>query len=85
MAGHGSDWIQDFSAAEGDVLLFGISTATRDQFQVNFANTTGAGRATVAEAFVIYKPTGQILWALDDGAEQGRIMVSTGSSSFDLL
>ena len=72
VAGHGSDWIQDYSAAEGDVLVFG-GQATRDQFQVNFATTAGAGDAAVDEAFVIFRPTGQILWALVDGAGQDEI------------
>ncbi|UWQ19655.1 calcium-binding protein [Jannaschia sp. M317] len=40
---HGSDWIQDYSAADGDVLVFGQAGATRDQFQVNRAHTLDAG------------------------------------------
>jgi Ca2+-binding RTX toxin-like protein len=84
---HGSDWIQDFSHAEGDVLLFGNANATADQFQVNFANTEGAGNADVAEAFVIYKPTDQIIWALVDGGAQTSINLqfSGSSDTFDLL
>jgi serralysin len=84
---HGSDWIQDFSHAEGDVLLFGNGNATADQFQVNFANTEGAGNADVAEAFVIYKPTGQIIWALIDGGAQTSINLQFSGSgdTFDLL
>jgi Ca2+-binding RTX toxin-like protein len=81
---HGSDWVQDFSAAEGDRLLFGAA-AGRGQFQVNFAETPGAGLAGVAEAFVIYRPTGQILWALVDGGAQGEILLQAGGASFDLL
>ena len=44
VAGHGSDWIQDFDNAEGDVLLYG-GNATINQFQVNVANTANAGDA----------------------------------------
>ncbi|WP_164871649.1 calcium-binding protein [Solirhodobacter olei] len=72
-ASHGSDWIQDYHAAEGDVLVFGNTAATASQFQVNLAATAGAGDAGVDEAFVIYKPTGQIVWALVDGAAQAHI------------
>ncbi|NDW47957.1 M10 family metallopeptidase C-terminal domain-containing protein [Ruegeria sp. PrR005] len=89
-SGHGSDWVQDYNAAEGDVLLFGNASATRAQFQVNFnhtANAAGerAGDDAVQEAFVIYRPTGQIMWALVDGAGQSSINLQIGSDVFDLL
>ncbi|NDW45777.1 FG-GAP-like repeat-containing protein [Ruegeria sp. PrR005] len=88
--GHGSDWVQDYSAGEGDVLLFGISSATRADFQVNYAHTANAageraGDDAVSEAFVIYRPTGQIMWALVDGEGQDRINLQIGSDVFDLL
>ena len=84
VAGHGSDWIQDYMAADGDVLMFGQS-GTVDQFQVNFTETAGAGEAGVDEAFVIYRPTGQILWALVDGGAQTEINLQLGGEVFDLL
>ncbi|MCV2891367.1 matrixin family metalloprotease [Ruegeria aquimaris] len=88
--GHGSDWVQDYNASEGDVLLFGNETATRAQFQVNFAHTQNAegeraGDDAVQEAFVIYRPTGQIMWALVDGAGQSAINLQIGADLFDLL
>jgi len=70
IADHGSDWIQDYTAAEGDVLLFGDASATADD---------------LAEGFVIYRPTGQILWALVDGAGQDQINLRIGGEIFDLL
>ncbi|MFV0513576.1 MAG: peptidoglycan DD-metalloendopeptidase family protein [Jhaorihella sp.] len=88
--GHGSDWVQDYDAAEGDVLVFG-GTAPASDFQVNFTHTasrdTGerSGDDDVEEAFVIYKPTGQILWALVDGGGQGEINLQIGAEVFDLL
>jgi len=82
---HGSDWIQDYNAAEGDVLQFGNAQATRAQFQINIANTPNAGSADVGEAFVIYRPTGQIIWALVDGAGQDSINLRIGADVFDLL
>lgn len=82
---HGSDWIQDYSAAQGDVLVFGQTGATRDQFQVNIANTLNAGAADVAEAFVIYRPTGQIMWALVDGNAQSSVNIQLDGQVFDLL
>ncbi|MFZ1469968.1 MAG: CAP domain-containing protein [Paracoccaceae bacterium] len=82
---HASDWIQDYNAAEGDVLTCGLAGATRDQFQVNYNTTVGAGAADVAEAFVIYRPTGQILWALVDGGDDAQINLQIGGQVFDLL
>lgn len=64
--GHGSDWITDYYAPEGDVLVFG-GQASPDAFLVQYAETPDAGLAGVLEAFVTYIPTGQILWAIVDG------------------
>ena len=90
--GHGSDWVQDYSAAEGDVLVFGQSGATADEFQINFGHTSNSdgersGDDNIAEAFVIYKPTGEIIWALVDGAGQNEINLNFSESSdvFDLM
>jgi Ca2+-binding RTX toxin-like protein len=85
VADHGSDWIQDYDAAAGDVLMFGGAGATRAQFQVNTTETANAGTAGVDEAFVIHRPTGQILWALVDGGAQGAINIQIGAQIFDLL
>jgi Ca2+-binding RTX toxin-like protein len=83
VAGHGSDWIADFEAT--DMLVFG-GQATAADFAVQFTQTANAGEAGVAEAFVSHVATGQILWALVDGAEVGQIMVMTSNGeSFDLL
>ena len=90
MLGHGSDWVQDYSSAEGDVLVFGGS-GNAGQFQVNTTHTankeTGerSGDDDIEEAFVIYRPTGQILWALVDGGEQDSINLQIGGEVFDLL
>ncbi|MEP1929915.1 MAG: calcium-binding protein [Paracoccaceae bacterium] len=85
--GHGTDWIQDFTAADGDVLLFADNSANFDDFHVNFAETTSAGQIGVKEAFVVYQPTGQIIWALIDGEAQSELMIQLGSSfaEYDLL
>ncbi|MCV2890852.1 FG-GAP-like repeat-containing protein [Ruegeria aquimaris] len=84
--GHGSDWVQDYNSAEGDVLLFGNALARASDFQVNFAHTQNAegeraGDDAVQEAFVIYRPTGQIMWALVDGAGQDSITLQIGSDA----
>lgn len=88
--GHGSDWVQDYAAAEGDVLFWGGGPATVEDFQVNFAHTANAagersGDDAVLEAFVIYKSTEQIIWALVDGGGQSSINIQIGGDTFDLL
>ena len=85
VAGHASDWIQDYNAAEGDVLVVGLAGATRAQFQINTNFTPSAGAAGVAESFIVYRPTGQILWALVDGDGQSSINVNIGGQVFDLM
>ena len=85
VAGHGSDWIQDFSTAQDDVLVFGNTAATIDDFQVNFTETEGAGDSGTDEAFVIYKPTGQIMWALVDGGDLDEIILRIDGTDYDLL
>ncbi|CUH68239.1 Cyclolysin [Thalassovita gelatinovora] len=82
---HGSDWVQDYTAADGDVLVFGQAGATADQFQVNLTETANAGVAGVEEAFVIYRPTGQIMWALVDGGAQDEINLVLDGVTHDLL
>ncbi|SPF80632.1 calcium-binding protein [Pseudoprimorskyibacter insulae] len=81
---HGSDWIQDYDAAEGDVLFYGGS-AVKDDFLVQRATTPTAGAANVQEVFVTHKSTGVLLWALVDGDAQTSLNVKSGAEVFDLL
>ncbi|MFC3615112.1 hypothetical protein ACFORG_15200, partial [Lutimaribacter marinistellae] len=89
VADHGSDWVQDYLAGDGDVLVFG-QVATAADFQINLAHTATpdgerSGEDAVQEAFVIYRPTGQIMWALVDGEAQLNINIQIGGEIFDLL
>ncbi|MFC3613821.1 M10 family metallopeptidase C-terminal domain-containing protein [Lutimaribacter marinistellae] len=86
---HGADWVQDYDSAEGDVLIFG-QVATAEDFQINYAHTATpdgdrSGDDDVAEGFVIYRPTEQVIWALVDGAGQDAVILHVGSDSFDLM
>ena len=86
LAGHGSDWIQDYSAAEGDQLMAGLWQAEAGDFALRLAHTPGAGAADVDEAFVVHLPTGQILFALVDGAAQESITLRlTDGTVLDLM
>ncbi|MCE8009897.1 MAG: hypothetical protein HEP69_23270, partial [Aestuariivita sp.] len=86
--GHGSDWLQDYTAAEGDVLVFGGTGARASDFVVRFAHTaTPAGERSgdddVQEAFVNFR--GETLWALVDGGGEAEINLQIGGEVFDLL
>ena len=37
------------------------------------------------EAFVIYRPTGQIMWALVDGSEQDNIFVQVNNDGINTI
>ncbi|MEY8839560.1 hypothetical protein AB9K41_11080 [Cribrihabitans sp. XS_ASV171] len=74
----------------GDTLVFGDRSASADQFQINFAHTATpdgdrSGEDSVREAFVIFRPTQQIMWALVDGEGQGAINLQVGGEVFDLM
>lgn len=71
---HRSDWIQDYDQAEGNLLVWGRASATAN-----------AGVAVVSEVFVIYRPTGQIIWALVDCAAEDHFIVPMNSETFDLI
>lgn len=90
--GHGTDWVQDYSSDDGDVLIFGLAGATADDFSLLAQHAIDAGgeRAgddAIQELFVIYTPTGQKIWALVDGADQDEILWRLEGSgvTFDLL
>jgi len=87
IADHGSDWIQDYNAAEGDVLMYGggVGAATVDDFLLQTANTANAGADGVDEVFVTHIPSGNLLWALVDGDGQSSINIRIGQDVFDLL
>ncbi|MEM8692273.1 MAG: fasciclin domain-containing protein [Pseudomonadota bacterium] len=82
---HGSDWIQDFSAE--DTLFVGQAGVTADDFLIQTTHTLGSGSADVEEAFITYIPTGQILFALVDGAGLDSISLrGVGQEeAFDLM
>lgn len=83
---HGSDWIQDYSAADGDILQFGgASNTSISDFLIQRATTLTAGDAGMQEVFVTQISTGNLLWALVDGDAQEQINIQIGGQVFDLL
>lgn len=81
---HGSDWVTDYNYSEGDVLVFG-GQASAEDFLIQYAETTGAGQEGVQEAFVTYIPSGEILWALQDGFTQDQIVLCVDGAVFELI
>ena len=47
--------------------------------------TANAGVTGVSEAFVIYRPTGQIIWALVDCAAEDHFILPMKSETIDLI
>ncbi len=88
---HGTDFVQDYDKSEGDVLMSGVAGATVDDFQINYAVRERSGDPDIAEAFVIYRPTEQIMWALIDGrgttgpAAPTGVTMQLGGETFDLF
>ena len=58
----------DYSAAEGDLLVFGIAGATAADFSLLRSTVAGMGSPAIADLLVIHGPTGQVLWTIADGA-----------------
>ena len=63
---------------------------TGADFQMNYAHTEDAtgersGDNGVGEAFIVFKPTGQIMWVLVDGAGQTNTNRKIGSVIYDLF
>lgn len=85
LLGHGSDWIQDYNASEGDVLMFGGGAASPNDFLIQRATTASAGAADVDEIFVTQISTGNLLWALIDGDGQAQINIQIQGQVYDLL
>ena len=67
----------------GDVNNDGLDDFLNGSFGLDWLNG-GAGADDVAEALVIYRPTGQILWALIDGAGQDEINLQIAGQIYDL-
>ncbi len=83
---HGTDWIQDFDHAEGDVLVFG-GMASAEDFVVHSVHTDlpeRPGDDAIEEVFVDYQ--GQVIFALVDGAALDSLMMRLADGTeFDLL
>ena len=80
----GQDVITDYSAKQGDYLVYTAIGASKSQFQVKFIVVDGVGDVT-AEAIVTHKPSGQVLWVIADGAAMPQLNLQIGATTFDLI
>jgi len=83
----GSDWIQDFSYLDGDILSIGISGASQSDFIIGYQDFANAGVLGVDEVLVQYLPTRDTIFALVDGSDESAVRLSLdgGATTFDIL
>lgn len=82
LAADGTDLVTDYCLHHADVLLFGQTGASADQFSVVLSSVRGG---TALDATVTYLPTGQVIWVLEDVGPITDILLQSGSSSFTIL
>jgi Ca2+-binding RTX toxin-like protein len=78
------DWIQDYDAAEGDILEI-FKGKYKGSFTVEQTNIEGAGQAGVDEIVIIGVWSNHAVWTLVDGAAQTSLLVNSAGYQFDLL
>lgn len=88
-SGDGTDRVFDFSDLDNDQLVF-TKTASVSNFAVSYGHATNAdgarfGDDSIKEAYITYKPTGQVIWVLSDGADENHIDIDLGGQTYDLL
>ncbi len=64
--GQGLDWIDDFSAIDGDLLVFRIDGAVAEDFSLLSGADLADAPDTVADQYVMHLPSGMLLFALAD-------------------
>lgn len=81
----GADLVTDYSAEDGDMLLLAMSGVAVDDIQLRLVALPGIGDADKPEAQILYRPTGQVLFTLQDGGAMADIFLRLGSVTYDLV
>lgn len=81
----GGDLVTDYNAADGDSLHLTFTGLLREDIQLRLVSQPGLGAALVAEAQILYRPTGQVLFTLQDGADMPDIFLHIGAVTYDLV
>lgn len=79
------DRVMDYRAAQGDRLEIAATGISRSDLDLRFDTVAGLGKAGVAEALVLHRPSGQVLFTLVDGAGQTDILLQIGAITYDLI
>lgn len=83
--GEAGDFVTDYRPAEGDSLEIAVSGVMRSALDVRYQTIAGQGQPGLAEALIVYRPTGQVLFTLADAAGLAEIFVRIGTTSYDLV
>lgn len=81
----GADLVTDYSAEDGDTLVLAISGLAVEDVQLRLVAVPGIGDADQPEAQILYRPTGQVLFTLQDGGGMTDIFLRIGTVSYDLV
>ncbi len=83
----GSDRVMDYSAVQGDLLVFEGATVTRESFDVSIRPVSGLGAEATADLVIRLGPTGPMIWLLRDGGGLTHVQVEDASTGahFDLI
>lgn len=81
----GGDIIADYNPAEGDTLEIAVAGFQRSDLSVRVQSVAGLGLASLPEAVILHRPSGQTLFTLTDGGRLQDIFLRIGQVSYDLL
>lgn len=79
------DYIKDYAPGEGDWIEITEADIARADIQVSFETLAGQGRADRAEALVIHRPSGLVLFTLVDAGGLTELILRLGATTYDLL
>jgi Ca2+-binding RTX toxin-like protein len=68
-ADRGGDIVADFSAAEGDFLVYDGGAVTRANFQVEIRAVQGVGNEAIRDVLIHFGAGGPVLWTLQDAGD----------------
>lgn len=80
----GADLVTDYSAEDGDTLVLAVSGLAVEDIQLRLVALPGIGASDLSEAQILYRPTGQVLFTLQDGATMADVFVRVGAATYDL-
>ena len=83
LASDGTDWVMDYSTAQNDTLVFRGSGAALSDFHIVWGEI--GGDSGVADAYVVYEATGEVLWRVIDAQTQSHLYINIDGDVEDLF